>query len=85
MPKQTKLPPPRVWIIDGLFGPVTVTEAPKRRGRQPKRKRSIVVAAPERDKQPNRSTEKSALERGSPLERPISQSPKPPSSVRKKS
>jgi hypothetical protein len=80
----TKPSPEYIWAIQGLFGLVTVKEAPRRRGRPRKRGNFQVVSIDLPHDSSNLPTDKKAADRRFSLERPISRASEPLSVVRKK-
>jgi hypothetical protein len=60
MPKRIskKTSPQNPRTIQGLFGTITVAEAPKGRGRPPKHKKLIIIAVDEPHMQPEIGTRK---------------------------
>src|ERR1700722_8711220 len=86
MPKPTKEPEKREITVHGLFGTevLTVIDAPRRPGRQPKHKRCKVIARRTLPRQQNRTAEKTAPNHRSSAKRPASAPPKPPTVPQKK-
>jgi hypothetical protein len=78
MPKRIskKTSPENPRRIRGLFGTITVAEAPKGRGRPPKRQKFVIIAVDEPHMQPEIGTRRFAGNRGHSRKDPITRSTK---------